>query len=443
MKKSDVLLYKRIGLAFCIIIILITLAYNFYLNKTFVIDEGVYDIILNAQGEYNYIGKDSETRAAYFLIPLLRITNYESGLFLILLSTLVISLLLLYFSDNENYMLFFVLGLSPFFIRAFSNYSSFTIGLMFMCLFAMLIIKKRFFLSFLPYLIVVYLNFFLGMYLFLLFVFIVFKQKLKVAYILLFLIPLGVTTLNISLEPEHAILQNFFVEFGAQTGVSVVIFIMALISIYIFRKNPGLLYASIAVIPIFLLNFQAGLFLLNNVSVFLTSHLLIRLINEGWESSTLKYISLLLISCTLIFAGVSYINSSVIAKTPDLEPALSWINENSKKDSVVFSHYQYGYIIKFFARRNIVLDSDIDLIKEGHARLQDSQELFSSRNLEQTSSLLQKYNITHILITDSMKKGLVWDKEDEGLLFVINNNPSFRKVFGNDEVTIYEFIRQS
>jgi hypothetical protein len=46
--------------------------------------------------------------------------------------------------------------------------------------------------------------------------------------------------------------------------------------------------------------------------------------------------------------------------------------------------------------------------------------------------------VTHILITKDMI-GKVWDREDQGMLFLLKNQLVFEPVVENEYATLYEF----
>ena len=75
-------------------------------------------------------------------------------------------------------------------------------------------------------------------------------------------------------------------------------------------------------------------------------------------------------------------------------------------------------------------------------RFNDSLEIFYSRNLKDTKILLEKYNINYIWIDNKMKNGLVWEKEQQGLLFLFRNNETFNNIYNNQGIEIWEIIKE-
>jgi len=57
-----------------------------------------------------------------------------------------------------------------------------------------------------------------------------------------------------------------------------------------------------------------------------------------------------------------------------------------------------------------------------------------------TFTLLRSYNIRYIWITPEMRSGLVWNKDDEGLLFLLKNSETFKKVYSTYGYEIWEVL---
>ena len=87
------------------------------------------------------------------------------------------------------------------------------------------------------------------------------------------------------------------------------------------------------------------------------------------------------------------------------------------------------------------MDELFDYAPEVEQRYNDSMTIFNSRNLKTTTQLLDKYNITYIWIDKKMKTGQVWEKENQGLLFLLKNSERFKSVYDLDEVEIWTYIK--
>ncbi|MEK6835605.1 MAG: hypothetical protein AABX55_01125, partial [Nanoarchaeota archaeon] len=108
------------------------------------------------------------------------------------------------------------------------------------------------------------------------------------------------------------------------------------------------------------------------------------------------------------------------------------------EQGVVFSHYTNGVFINAIAEKKNVMDSNFFYAPKLNEVYQDSQTLFYTRNFEVAQEIIKKYNIKYIFITKNMKAGLVWEKEDQGLLFLLNSaKDNFKKLYTNNEVELW------
>ena len=125
---------------------------------------------------------------------------------------------------------------------------------------------------------------------------------------------------------------------------------------------------------------------------------------------------------------------------PDNEiiKSLDWLRHYSEPDEIVFSHYSKGFWINSVAERPVVTDSMLEYFPNAEEKFNDSLEIFYSRNLKNTKSLLEKYDINYVWIDNEMKHGLVWEKEQQGLLFLFRNNETFNNIYNNQGIEIWE-----
>jgi len=100
--------------------------------------------------------------------------------------------------------------------------------------------------------------------------------------------------------------------------------------------------------------------------------------------------------------------------------------------------HSYGHWIEFTSERVVLLDGSPAYVKDLETRYNDSLWLFSSKDLETTRNLLFKYDIDYIFIDNVMKEGLVWLEQDEGLLFLLRNNETFKNVYNQTGVEIWQ-----
>ncbi len=226
-------------------------------------------------------------------------------------------------------------------------------------------------------------------------------------------------------------LAQLLAELGALEGISIFGLILAVIGFFVLWNERAKFYLPYALLfffaAAFILNANINLYLAFIISIFAGSALTF-LIERRWWLKLVRNISLALILFGLFFSAISFVGrASASEPYPQLMNSLSWLDKNSRYQGIVFSHYKNGFWIEYFNKKSVT-DENFIYAPELYERLNDSNEIFYSRNLERTEELLDKYNISYILITPDMKQGLVWKKEEEGLLFLLRNHEIFSMV---------------
>ena len=169
---------------------------------------------------------------------------------------------------------------------------------------------------------------------------------------------------------------------------------------------------------------------------------IILLIKMRWELNLIKTFTILILIYGIIFSTTTYI-SRIYDMPPqnELIEGLEWIKENTNEDAIVFSHYTNGFWIESIAKRIVLLDEKPEYILKAEETHKDSEIIFYSRNLKNTTALLDKYGVTTILITEQMKHDL-WRGEEEGLLFLFNDKDNFKQLFVNEEVEVWSYSKK-
>src|SRR3989344_5698979 len=240
-----------------------------------------------------------------------------------------------------------------------------------------------------------------------------------------------------------AFLQNILTEFNG-FGVGLPIFILGLIGLKkLWEKKYDNIISYLFLIFLFVLTY------LNTRLViylsFLLSYLaavgLIHIYNIKWESLDTKKITIFIMILSILFSGFSYIvKFKAISPTEEMNDALLYLKENTDEESVIFSHYNNGMLISSIAFRKNFIDKSFTYIPGIKKRLNDQENLFYSRNLKRSSSILDRYDVQYILITNDMKHGLVWNDENEGLLFVLKFSENFIKVYDKNDIEIWRYF---
>ncbi|MBU1205090.1 MAG: hypothetical protein KKE93_04230 [Nanoarchaeota archaeon] len=245
---------------------------------------------------------------------------------------------------------------------------------------------------------------------------------------------------------KESILQSTISDLGALIGIGVFNILLASIGfILMWRKKKEHIFIFLPLLVMLIGLFYAGyaILYLNFMLAVLAGHAFVRIRNMDWQVKMIKNLTILLIICGLAFSAVSYLNR-VSNMQPDNEiiKSLEWLGHYSNQDEIVFSHYSKGFWISSVAERPVVTDKMLEYFPNAKERFNDSLEIFYSRNLKNTRTFLNKYNISYIWIDNEMKQGLVWEKEQQGLLFLFRNNETFNNIYNNQGIEIWEIRKE-
>jgi len=103
------------------------------------------------------------------------------------------------------------------------------------------------------------------------------------------------------------------------------------------------------------------------------------------------------------------------------------------------SHFSNSFWIQKIAERPTFIDPTLKNNPLYDPLFNTTDIIFYSRNIDITTSLLNKNNITYIWIDKDMKNQKVWTKPDQGLLFLLENSKIFKKVYDRDSIEIWKF----
>ncbi|MBL7050834.1 hypothetical protein ISS04_01580 [Candidatus Woesearchaeota archaeon] len=236
-------------------------------------------------------------------------------------------------------------------------------------------------------------------------------------------------------------LFNMFIsDFGASMAFGIFTLFLSFIGFASIKKNhQDIIFYLLAILMIIISYHIPYLRIyLNLITSFLTASAIFLLLKRKWELKLIKTLTILVMMCGLIFSTTSYINR-ISHSDPDNEITLSleWLNNQPK--GVVFSHYSKGLWIESIANKPTVMDELFDYAPNVEQRYNHSHIIFNSRNIKTTTELLDKYNVRYIWLDKKMKTGQVWEKENQGLLFLLKNSERFKRAYHLGEVEIWTY----
>ncbi|MBI4450701.1 hypothetical protein HY642_01885 [Candidatus Woesearchaeota archaeon] len=231
------------------------------------------------------------------------------------------------------------------------------------------------------------------------------------------------------------VLAGVLTDFGSTFGLSIFLLVLLGIAFILARDQRVWLYATLGIIVaaafhhLFVLPATIAVALLSGIA-------LSRLASMKWEYRELRTLALLALLCGLLFSTLSF-GFTIAGTYPDAAMAQAL---RQLPSGAVLSHESNGFWIEKLSHNQAVIDEGWEFMPA--ERYPDVQRIWQSRNLTATTQLLDKYNVSTILITQSMRNGQVWKSPEEGLLFVLGNRDAFTQTI-NGTVEVWEYKRQT
>lgn len=372
-----------------------------------------------------------------------------------LMSLVLFYLLLksLKFSLRIRFLSLLILVSSPAFIATFtlSSPHCFAIFLFLLALYLFLQKKRSFiFLASLIFITNIFFSFFNALItaLFLFFYGIHEKKRSQLCFFLCFFILFAGFTYyypNFITRTVYTknVLADFLSDLGANIGFGFFNIILAGLGFVIKwreKKRLPLFYALTIffLLSLFFLRAHGNAYL-NLVLALFASLGFLWLLELKWEISLLKNLIIIVIVCGLVFSSLSYLNrASACMPDESTVESLEWLHSYASPEDVILSHYSYGFWIEYFTKNKAFID---DFKTPNHEKIwEDYNTMLYSRRLKNTSKLLSDYDIKYIWVNDDMRHGLVWTREEEGLLFLFRNSETFKKVYDKAGIEIWEYV---
>ncbi len=240
-------------------------------------------------------------------------------------------------------------------------------------------------------------------------------------------------------------LNGMLIEFGAIKGYALIVIGLALLGLFSWwnkesSKTPIMI--AVLLISISSLFFEDVRLPIAVIFAVFAAFSISYLTNREWEIFVLKGVTLLLILCILFFSAVLALNFQVKNIDEKKMSSLSYLSSAEESD-IILSVEENGFIIEYASGRKAYLDSMSYRFGDYSLRRNTADKIYYSRNLDELEHLLQEERITHIVIDDSMRSGKVWSGRYEGLLFFLENSEKFIKVFYDDNIQIYRYVKET
>jgi len=242
---------------------------------------------------------------------------------------------------------------------------------------------------------------------------------------------------------DNNLLGGLLSDLGAKIGFSIFTVFLALIGmIHSWKKKLRLASAYFVILILLIGSYNIGGSIniyLNFVMGLFAGLSLYGLIKRKWDLNLVKYLTIFVIVCGIIFSVISFVNV-FIRSGPETNMIGALYFLERQEPGVVLSHYSNGFFIETIANKETVMDSLLDSTRNANQRYVDSKFIFLTRSLQDTKRMLKSYNVAYIFIDKSMKSGLVWEKEEQGLLFLFRNNETFKNIYRAKNAEVWEVI---
>jgi|GEM_PF-6624486 len=257
------------------------------------------------------------------------------------------------------------------------------------------------------------------------------KQKRKTSIILSF-IPL----MSLILLPYKFLqtfnLLSYFSDLGGIFGFGAFQLILLLIcAILLWPKKQYALFFAVSFFLLLAIFVPTLLpFTLPVISI-LCGYSLAFLFTRKWEMPSLRTLTLFVIFLGILFSAISHA-TTIAQDSPSTKFITTLQQFNSGK---VLSAEYYGPWIKFSGH-----DPLLNTYRTYTSQKQkdDMNKILFNTELETTKQLLDDYKVDYVIITQEMRKGLVWEEDNFGLAFLVNNNETFKRIPTENNIEIYQ-----
>jgi len=222
---------------------------------------------------------------------------------------------------------------------------------------------------------------------------------------------------------------DYFSDLGGAYGLGTFIIILMLISaMLLWPKKEYLTFSLIIVFIVSAIIYPPLFPFILPISSILAGFSLSYLFKRKWELKSLRTLTLFVIFLGLLFSAISH--STAHSKDSPSQELMSTLSSIEPGTILTAKEYSNWASLK----HKTLLHS---LISQPEEQQNDANAILFSNDLEKTKQLIQKNKVDYVLITPEMKKGLVWNEENFGLAFIVNNNETFKRIPTDNSIELY------
>lgn len=162
------------------------------------------------------------------------------------------------------------------------------------------------------------------------------------------------------------------------------------------------------------------------------------LVHMEWDLPSLKYITLVVLGCGLLFSGLSHV-FLVMNEVPSINVVNGLVGLSDRPMGSVLSSEKNGFMIELLSKKAVITDSFTGHTSDDARAIALNDAALHASSVDEVINVLRIAGIKYIVITSDMYEN-VWEKHGEGLDFVLHNSDVFKRTFGNEELEIWEYV---
>ncbi len=237
-----------------------------------------------------------------------------------------------------------------------------------------------------------------------------------------------------NLSSFSLILSEVITDLGSWLGFSIFTVLLFIIGIFIASKHKLKLYPAyvcLLILALTALFFASWVFIFVNIFIIVFStYAFSSIMKRKYIVDLIKSLTMLAVIFGLLFSSLSYIHRTSFSEpSKEALESLDWLNKNSDNNTIL-THHSYGFWISYHTSNKPFSDDNNKMESV-------SSNMFSNRNLDQTLDILKDNSIKYIWITEDMKQGLIWSRDEEGLLFLLKKSDKFKLAYSDSKNEIW------
>lgn len=241
------------------------------------------------------------------------------------------------------------------------------------------------------------------------------------------------------------ILRDGISDFGAISGISIFIFILAITGLFYAYKQRQILYLFVIIlIPVYVYNTHS-IFLLSILLCYAAALALARLTKRAWQIPNLKTITLFILALGILFSSITFIErASFYSPSFETIQIFEWLDDyDSTSNTLVLTLAQNTHFVTY-ATSLSTFDNSLFTLEQNNLSSQSiieietknvNSEIFSLAYPHLLFPMLDENNVRYIHIGPIAKTLLT---QDQGIRFALRNE-NFKMIQTSENHEIWEY----